>query len=45
MKDRIAAGLISGIVAGIAMNIIDYTIFSLNFHQEHLYDWGASSFK
>ncbi|MGI6097972.1 MAG: hypothetical protein ACOYBM_07710 [Dethiobacteria bacterium] len=41
MKDRVKAGFIGGVVAGVAMNIIDWTGFLFGFHQERLLDWAA----
>jgi hypothetical protein len=41
MKDRITAGLISGLIAGIAMNIIDWLGVLIGFHQERLLNWAA----
>jgi len=41
MKDRITAGFISGLIAGIAMSIIDWLGFLMGFYQEQLLDWAA----
>ncbi len=41
MKDRVTAGLISGIIAGIAMNIIDWIAVFLGLYRERLLDWAA----
>jgi len=41
VKDRVTAGFISGIIAGIAMNIVDWIGFIIGFHEERLLDWAA----
>lgn len=41
MKDRITAGFISGLIAGIVMNMIDWLGVLLGFHQERLLNWAA----
>lgn len=41
MKDRITAGLIAGITAGIAMNIVDWAGYGLRLHNERLLNWAA----
>lgn len=41
MNDRISAGFLSGVVAGIAMNIVDWLGFVAGFYQERLLDWAA----
>ena len=41
MKDRVSAGFIGGIIAGIAMNVVDYFLHFIKFDLEHLYDWAA----
>jgi len=40
LKDRVSAGFIGGIIAGIAMNIVDYISYYVG-DREHLYDWAA----
>ena len=41
MKDRITAGFLSGVAAGIAMNIIDWLGIIAGLYQERLLDWAA----
>jgi len=41
LEDRIASGFIGGIIAGIAMNIIDWIGYSLGFYNERLLDWAS----
>ena len=41
MKDRFMAGFISGVIAGIAMNITDWLGFLLGIHAERFLDWAA----
>jgi len=35
------AGLVGGIIAGIAMNIVDYISYYIGFDRERLYNWAA----
>lgn len=41
MKDRVVTGFISGLVAGVAMNIIDWIGYFLELYDERLLDWSA----
>ncbi|MBS4026654.1 MAG: hypothetical protein KGZ96_13450 [Clostridia bacterium] len=41
MKDRVVAGLISGLIAGVAMNVIDWIGYILKLYDERLLDWAA----
>lgn len=41
IKDRFAAGLISGLIAGVAMNFIDWAGYILGLYDERLLDWAA----
>ncbi len=41
MKDRVTAGFIAGVAAGIVMNIINYISYSINLTQELLLEWAA----
>lgn len=39
--DRVTAGFLSGILAAIAMNLIDWTGYLLGFYNEQLLDWAS----
>lgn len=41
MKDRVTSGFIAGIIAGVAMNIVDWTGYSSGLYAERLLDWAA----
>lgn len=41
MRDRITAGFLAGIAAGLTMNVIDWAGYLLGFYQEQLLDWAA----
>lgn len=41
MKDRIAAGFFAGVVAGIAMNIVDWAGYLAGLYEERLLDWAG----
>lgn len=40
-KDRISAGFIGGIIAGVVMNIVDWLGYLFNFHDELLLNWAS----
>ena len=40
-KDRVTASFIAGIIAAIAMNIVDWIGYSLGLYGERLLDWAA----
>lgn len=41
MNDRLVRGMLSGFIAGIAMNIIDLALYYLGFLQLRYLDWAA----
>lgn len=41
VKDRISAGFFSGIIAGLAMNIVDWSGYIFNFYDERLLNWAS----
>jgi hypothetical protein len=41
VKDRISAGFFSGIIAGLAMNMVDWLGYILNFYDERLLNWAS----
>jgi hypothetical protein len=41
MKDRVVAGFISGLAAGVAMNAVDWISYVLKLYDERLLDWAA----
>ncbi len=41
MKDRVTAGFLAGVTAGIAMNIINYISYFLDFTNELFLQWAA----
>ncbi|OWZ84976.1 DUF6789 family protein [Natranaerobius trueperi] len=41
MRDKTTASFISGLIASVFMNIIDWTAFLLGYHKERLLDWAA----
>lgn len=41
MKDRVVSGFISGLVAGVAMNVVDWIGYGLGLYDERLLDWAA----
>ena len=41
MKDRITAGFVAGIIGGIGMNIIDWSVNLVYGEKEYLYTWAS----
>ncbi|SDH87507.1 hypothetical protein [Desulfosporosinus hippei] len=41
MKDRVYQGFIGGVLGAIVMNLIDWTMYLIGFHQERLFDWAS----
>jgi len=40
-KDRVSAGFLAGIIAGIAMNIVDWIGSGIGLYEERLLNWSA----
>lgn len=41
LRDRISTGFVSGIIAGLAMNIPDHILSMINLDDQYLFDWAA----
>ena len=41
MKDKVFAGFIGGIFGAIIMNLIDWSLYLIGYHQERLFDWAC----